>query len=74
MAGLIKTGGARGGDDVGTGGGRKLRRCLKVSEDQAEAASFHTKERQRKPRWRREVEEGYAHGRQRTAGRDESQG
>lgn len=46
-AGLMKTGGACEGDHVGTGGARKLRRCLKLGEDQerqteaASEASFH---------------------------------
>lgn len=57
----------------GTRGGRKLRRCLKVSEDQARQteaaseASFHAKERQMKRQGREEEEGG---GRMRRLAKD----
>lgn len=57
LAGLIMTGGDWGGS-VGTGAARKLRRCLKVTEDQerqTEAAS-EAKDRQMKQGWRRDTE------------------
>lgn len=73
-----------GGEDVDHGGGRELRRFVKVSEDQKAApeASFHATERQMKKRWRREVEEGSGEdadkqlrvGRTTSRGQDESEG